>query len=480
MLTKVAGDTQTVRDALTADGLSLITSGLTVIGMFVIMLAVNWRLSLIPLFTLPFILWIYIRQQTRLKVTIRSQRKKEGKIATQLSENLATMPVVQAFGREKHEVQRFDAANRQNLAESVQVARMSAAMTRLISTISAAGIAAVVYFGARLALAGQMTPGDVLLFVAYARGMYKPLREVVKLSTKVTKALVSIQRISEILDVEPEIQDKPNAIVAKKLRGEIRFEQVSFGYEDVPAVLHNVSFVITPGQRVALVGASGAGKSTIASLILRLYEPNRGRILIDSVDVQEYQRESLRHQIGLVLQDSVLFGASIRENISYGKPDATQAQIEAAARQAHIHDFILTLPNGYDTIIGEMGGTLSGGQRQRIAIARALVKQPSILLLDEPTSALDAESKTLVQETIQRLQRDKTILVITHQLSTIQDFDQILVLDKGQIVGRGAHRELLAQAGLYAQLHRLQMNHPAPVRMSEEGNKTEFGMLVNR
>jgi ATP-binding cassette subfamily B protein/subfamily B ATP-binding cassette protein MsbA len=453
LLTKVASDTQALKDAFVEAGLAIVTNTLTVIGMLTVMLVVNWRLSLIPLLTLPLISWVFIQQQTKIKVSLRNQRKREGRLAAQLSENLATLPVVRAFGREQHEVLRFDVANRHALAESIQLTRTSAAMTRTISTISATGVAMVVFYGAQLALAGQMTPGDVLLFVAYVRGMYKPLRDVIKQSTKVSKALVSAQRLGEILDVEPEPPDKPDAIVAGTLRGEIVFERVFFGYGDAPDVLCDVSFLIQAGQRVALVGASGAGKSTIANLILRLYEPAEGRIWIDGVAIQDYQRESLRRQIGLVLQDSILFGASIRENISYGKPEATQVEIEEAGRQAHIHDFILALPDGYDTVIGEMGSTLSGGQRQRIAIARALVKQPSILILDEPTAALDAESRTIVTEMIHRLHGGKTVLVITHQLTTIQDFDQILVLSQGRIVGRGKHEQLLNRCELYAQLY---------------------------
>jgi ABC-type multidrug transport system fused ATPase/permease subunit len=310
--------------------------------------------------------------------------------------------------------------------------------------------------------------------------MYKPLRDIVKLSAKITKAYISAQRIGEILDIEPEIQDKPDAIVVSHLRGDIVFDHVSFKYvsfdyatsegSDAPATLSDVSFTICAGERVALVGASGAGKSTVTNLILRLYEPDEGRILIDGLDIQEYQRQSLRQQIGLVLQDSLLFGASIRENIAYGKPDATPGEIMAAARQAHIHNFILALPDQYETVIGEMGSTLSGGQRQRIAIARALVKQPSILILDEPTSALDAESKTLVTETIHHLHEGRTILVITHQLSTVQNFDQILVMDKGRVVERGTHPELLRQRGVYAQLYRLQEASASSALLGERTN----------
>jgi ABC-type multidrug transport system fused ATPase/permease subunit len=282
--------------------------------------------------------------------------------------------------------------------------------------------------------------------------LFKPVRKIVTLSAKLAKASVSTQRIGELLDITPEIDDKPWAIPATNLRWGISFQDVSFRYTDGEAALHDVSFVIRPGQRVALVGASGAGKTTIINLILRLYEPQQGVILIDHVPLAEYQRASLRREIGLVLQDSILFGATVAENISYGKPEATRQEIETAARQASAHDFIMRLPEGYDTIIGEMGSTLSGGQRQRIAIARALIKQPGMLILDEPTSSLDAESEHLIRETINRLQRGKTTIVIAHDLVSIRDFDLILVMKDGRLIDCGTHQQLMAQTGYYAAL----------------------------
>ena len=465
----VADDAQTLRDAFTDSALSLVTQVLTMIGMFAIMFYVNWRLSLIPLVTFPLLFIVYLFLQRRLKTQVRTLRKKEGQIAAQLTENLAIMPVIQAFGREQHEADRFDLENSQNLESGIRIAQLSARLNRTIEIISEVGLAAVIFVGAWLALRGSMTPGDVLIFVTYVRTLYKPVRQMVKMSTKLNSAWVAGQRIAAVLDIEPEIADKPNAVVAQKLRGALSFEQVAFHYKAGQPILRDVSFQIKPGQRVALVGPSGAGKSTITSLLLRLYDPSQGTIRIDGLDLRDYQRASLRQQIGLVLQDSMLFGATIRENICYGKPDATQAEVEQAARQAHIHDFIAALPKGYETPIGEMGSTLSGGQRQRIAIARALVKEPSILILDEPTSALDAESKALVDATINNLQRGKTVLVIAHQLSSIQSFDQIIVMAQGRVVERGTHAELLARRGVYADLYQLQNNLPAPASADHNG-----------
>ena len=308
-------------------------------------------------------------------------------------------------------------------------------------------------FGAFQVLKGRMLPGDLVLVVGYLTNMYKPIRQLAKLSTDFSKAMASAERISEILDIEPEIVDRPDALPAKGLRGEIVFRDVSFDYGDGRDVLRNVSFAVAPGQRLALVGVSGAGKSTIVSLILRLYEPQQGAILIDGRDIRQYRRASLRRHIGLVLQQSILFGATIRENIAYGKPRATSQEIEAAARAANADEFIRELEHGYDTVIGERGATLSGGQRQRIAIARALIRDAPILILDEPMTGLDGESEGKVREALDRLTAGKTSVIVTHDLQSVADADQVLVLDGGSVVDRGTHAELVERSGRYRELY---------------------------
>jgi ATP-binding cassette subfamily B protein len=368
---------------------------------------------------------------------------------------LSAMSLVQAFAQEKYEEQQLDHATSQNLQESIRLARLQAAANRSSEIITTVGTAVAVLFGALQVLKGQMLPGDLVLVVAYLNNMYKPIRGLAKLSTDISKIVASAERISEVLDIEPEIQDQPDAIEATGIRGEVVFQNVSFDYGDYKHVLKNVSFSVSPGQRVALVGASGAGKSTVASLTLRLYDPQIGSIFIDGVNVQDYRRESLRRQIGVVLQQSILFGATVRENIAYGKPDATLEEIVAAAQSANADEFIRELEDGYDTVVGERGSTLSGGQRQRIAIARTLIRNAPILILDEPMTGLDVESEAKVREALDCLMTGKTCLMITHDLQSIANADLVLVMEAGRIVEQGRHRDLIAHSGRYRQLYEM-------------------------
>jgi len=456
LLTKVVNDTSALKDVFAESALNFASHLLTVVGMFIIMFALNWRLGLTALASFPAICYALVTLYRRIKFSTRRQRAREGAVASRIHDALSALHLVRAFARERHERERFERESTDLLEEGIRAARLEAAATRAIEIISAVGVCSVVLVGAMQVMAGRILPGEMLIFTAYLTSMYKPLRLLARISTQYSKAMASAERIVEILKIEPEMKDDHLGLRVDSLRGEIVFNNVSFDYGDGKGVLRNVSFAIQPGQRVALVGASGAGKSTIASLLLRFYEPQSGEILIDGVGIGRYERESLRNQIGVVLQDSILFGASIRENIAYGKPHATDEEIKAAARDAHAHEFIAELPEDYDTIIGERGSTLSGGQRQRLCLARALLKRPSILLLDEPTSAVDAESSALIQQTINRLLAGKTMLVISHQFAGIESFNQILVLKNGEIVERGTHAQLMAQCGYYFDLVSLQ------------------------
>ncbi len=464
LLTKITSDTSTLKDIFAESALNFTTHLLTLLGMFGIMFYLNWKLSLIVLSTFPVLLYSLFFIYGRVKASARKQREREGRIASRISEVLRSVSIVQAFARENYEQERFESESRETLAESIKTARMEAAASRAVEIISAFSIFAVVLFGSLQVIDGVMSPGEVLVFTAYLTSMYKPLRQLARLSSQFSKATISAERISEILETEIETPDSPMAIAASRLHGEISFHRVSFDYGAGKQVLNDVSFTIKSGQRVALVGASGVGKSTIASLILRFYDPTEGAIFIDGLHLKMYQRESLRREIGIVLQDTVLFGASIRENIAYGKPDSTINEIEAAARVAYAHDFITALPDGYDTVIAERGSTLSGGQRQRICLARALIKKPSILILDEPTSAIDVESANLIRQALEREQHGKTTIVIAHHFALIENFDLILVLKDGAIVERGTHAQLLQQRGYYYDLYRLQgMQEPPPI-----------------
>src|SRR5436309_65528 len=447
LLTKIAGDTNTLKDVFADSILKFATYVLTVAGMFAVMFALNWRIGLIALATLPFLSYSLLHLYRKTKASVKTQRRQEGKVASRMSEVLSAIPLVQAFAREKYEEEQFDAVTAETVRESIRVARLEAAATRSSEIITALGTAAAVLFGALQVLRGRMMPGELVLVVGYLTNMYKPIRSLAKLSTDFSRAMASADRISEVLETDPEIQDRPDAIEAVSVGGEIVFRSVSFDYGDGKDVLRQVSFKVAAGQRLALVGASGAGKSTIVSLILRLYEPQEGAILVDGVDIRHYRRESLRRQIGLVLQQSLLFGATIRENIAYGRPEASEDEIMAAAKAANAHEFIRQLEDGYDTVIGERGATLSGGQRQRIAIARALIRNAPILILDEPMTGLDVESEAAVRQALDRLMAGKTCLMITHDLPSITDADLVLLLEEGRIIDRGTHSELMARSG---------------------------------
>ena len=462
LLSKLTGDTNNLKDVFAESALTVVGYLLILLGMFAVMFALNWRLSLIVLATFPVLFYVLSYLYRKIKASAKRQRRSEGKITSRISEILTAVSVVQAFGRERYEEERFETETGQTLEESVRTARMEASATRIVEIITAIGTWAVILVGSLQVLEGRMTPGDILIFVSYVTNLYKPIRGLAKLSFKASKAMVSAERIAEILEIEPEIQDDAQAVDASGLKGEIVFEDVSFDYGNGKSVLNKVSFAISPGQTVALVGPSGTGKSTIANLLLRFYDPKQGRILIDGTDIREYTLASLREQIAVVLQESVLFCTTIKENIAYGKLDATAEEIIAATEAANAHDFILELEHGYDTVIGERGDTLSGGQRQRIAIARALIRNAPILILDEPMRGLDVESEVTVREALKRLMAGKTCLLITHDLQAVARADLVLLLDEGRIVERGGHSELMASSRQYRQLYELKVGqYPA-------------------
>jgi ATP-binding cassette, subfamily B, bacterial len=444
LLNKVASDTNLIRDVFSDWAIHFAAQILMLFGVLAIMLMMNWQLALVVLATLPMLFGVLYFLNRQIRVSARSQRKQEGKVVSRLSEVLSSIALVQAFGREDYEHERFAAESAQSLEAGLKNARTAAAVSKAIGLFTALGTAGTVFVGALLALKGLLTPGDLLVFVAYINNLYRPIKDLGKIWAKFSRARASAERISEVFAIEPDIRDLPDAIEAANLRGEIVFDHVTFGYDQGAPILDDVSLSIRSGERVALIGASGAGKSTLVSLLLRLYEPQGGAIRIDGRNLAAYTRESLRREIGIVLQDTILFGASIRENIAYGKPDATLEEVEQAARLAHAHEFITQLTDGYDSLVGERGCMLSGGQRQRICLARALLKQPSILILDEPTSAVDPESAAAIDRALNENHSGKTQLVIGHQFSTFAKFDRVLALKKGKLVEVDAKDKLMA------------------------------------
>ncbi|HZP88677.1 MAG TPA: ABC transporter ATP-binding protein [Burkholderiales bacterium] len=433
LLTKVASDTNLLRDALADWAVKAVAEVLFVVGVLSVMFAMNWRLALVVLATLPLLFLMMMHLNRKIRLSARAQRKQEGRLVSRLNEVLSSISLVQAFGRESYEQARFDIESTNSLEAGLTSARTSAAVSKAVGVISALGMAGTVLVGGVMAVRNQLTPGELLIFIAYVSSIYKPIRDLGKLWAKFSRAQASAERVAEILSLDPEIRDRQDAKVAQQLRGDIEFRDVSFSYEGQPPVLDGASFRIHAGEQVALIGKSGAGKSTLVSLLLRLYEAQGGAVLIDGQPVNAYTRESLRQRIGILLQDTILTGATIRENIAYGRRDASEAQIEQAARQACAHGFIEALADGYDAVVGERGCTLSGGQRQRICLARALIKAPDVLILDEPTSAVDAFTAAVIDQAVSAAQLGKTLIVIGHQFASLQRFDRVLELIDGRV-----------------------------------------------
>ncbi len=433
LMARLTGDVGLMRQLLVDTGFFLAGRLLLVVSAIVVMALMDWRLTLVALLVLLPLVVVTARLVPQIKGAARKQRRKESQIAQVMTEGITSIRIVQAYAQEAREEQRFAQEVEGSTEASLTGTRLEAHLERLVQIILAFGTCAVVWYGVVRVQVGALTPGDLLVFTAYLTGMYKPIRRLASLASRIAKATVCGQRIASILDLEPEIRDRADAKPAPPLRGDISFDQVVFGYRPDRPALRSVDFKISAGETVALMGESGSGKSTIANLILRFYQPSSGRISIDGVEVGAYTLESLRQQIAIVLQDSVLFRASIRNNIAYGRLEATMDEIIAAAKAADAHDFIEALPDGYDTLVGERGASLSGGQRQRIAIARAMIRDAAIIILDEPMAGLDTASEAAVSRALKRLISRKTCLVITHDPRGALDADRTLVLSKGQV-----------------------------------------------
>jgi subfamily B ATP-binding cassette protein MsbA len=458
LISRVTVDIDAIQDFVSSALLGIVVDALKLAGMVALMFYLNWRFTLIALLVAP-VLFVEVYSLTRrIKSAARDLRKKESEIVSVVEESLSSIRVVKAFAREDYEEKRLDRESRASMEIALRARSIKARLSPVVEVIVAIGTAIVLWYGARLAIAGELTPGALVVFLLYLGKMYKPMRDLSKMADVVSKAMVGAERIKEVIQTEREARDLPGARPAPAFKGEVTFDRVSFSYEDDRPVLKDVSLTIKPGQFVALVGPTGGGKSTLAGLIPRFYDPQSGRVKIDGTDVRNFTVKSLRQQISFVLQETLLFHAPVWQNIAYGKPEATREEIIRAAKLANADEFIERMPQGYDTVIGERGSTLSGGQRQRIAIARAIIRDSSILILDEPSSGLDAASEELVFEALGRLTRDKTAIVIAHRLTTVRKADAIFVLQDGVVVESGAHDELLARGGLYAHLHEIQFS----------------------
>ncbi len=458
LISRATSDIDAIQSFIASGLLSSLVNCMTLVGMVAVMFYVNWRFTLIALSIAPILFCVVYIYTRRIKKASREVRKKEGEIVSVIQEVLSSIHVVKAFGREDFEQRRLEAESLESVEIALRARSLKAKLSPIVGIIVATGTSLVLWFGGRMALEGSLSAGSLVMFILYLGKMYKPMQELAKMTDSYSKAAVGYERIQEVLTTDGEVKDLPGARNAPAFRGLIEFEKVNFSYEKGTPVLKDVSFKIEPGTVAALVGPTGAGKSTIISLIPRFYDPDSGIVKIDGQDVRRFTQKSLRQQISFVLQETVLFHGPVWSNIAYGKPEARRPEIMRAAELANAHEFIERMPEGYDTIVGERGVTLSGGQRQRIAIARAIIRNTPILILDEPSSGLDAASEKLVFEALDRLMKDKTSIVVAHRLSTVRSADVIFVLEAGAIVEQGRHEELLKTNGLYSKLYELQFS----------------------
>jgi ATP-binding cassette subfamily B protein len=452
IMARLGGDIQTLQDFVVSAGTSLSAHLLTMVGMAVVMLIVDWRFALVVMAVVPLLLFIMQRYSARLRLAFRRARQKEGELWGKVQEIIANVHVVQAYGRESHEDERFVEQAEKSLDATLEASDLQVQFTPLVGLVMALATGAAVWYGATRVLAGSITAGELLVFLAYLRGMASPVRQFAKIAGVVGKASVAAERLGEVFSEASEIREAPNAVTPSSCKGQLQFRSVSFGYRAGDLVLQNVSFHVKPGQTLALVGATGAGKSTLVSLVPRFHDPLSGQVMLDGHDLRELSLSFVRSQVALVLQEALVFSGAIWENIAYGLTGAGRDEAIAAAQAVGIHELIEGLPDGYDTVIGERGATLSGGQRQCISIARAMLRNAPIVILDEPTSGLDAFTERIVMEALRRLTNGRTTLIIAHRLATVSGADAILVLDQGRVVQMGTHEQLLAQSGRYFDL----------------------------
>lgn len=453
IMSRLLSDVGTLNDLLTSGFLAIASDVLTLIGIVVIMLSMNWELSLLALIVMPLMLYLTSKWRVRARESYRRVRLAISRVNAMLNENISGVRVIQSFARENLNLERFDATNKRHLDANLDAARLSAMFFPGVEVINAMSTASVIAFGGMLALNGHLTQGALVAFVLYIGRFFDPIRDLSQRYNTMQAAMAGGERIFELLDTPVTLTDAPDAVEMPSIRGEVHYENVGFSYIDGVPILSDINLDVKPGEAIAFVGATGAGKSTMVSLLSRFYDVTSGRITIDGYDIRKVTMSSLRRQLGIVLQDSFLFSDTVRENIRYGRLNATDYEVEQAARMACAHNFVSSMPMGYDTIVQERGSRLSMGQRQLIAFARAILTDPRILILDEATASIDTQTEKALQQALDQLLKGRTAFIIAHRLSTIVNADKVVVLANGRIMEMGTHQELLDKGGLYRRLY---------------------------
>jgi ABC-type multidrug transport system fused ATPase/permease subunit len=456
ILSTLTTDVQTIQSFASSSTLSIFTNTLTVAGMIVVMVGLRWDFALIALAVTPLLAVFVMRVNSAIRTAVKEVRTRQSEMLATLQEGLQSIQVVQAFGREDHQEQQVRNVSLDTVTAWLKARRVSSLLSPVVSMAIAVCTGLVLWRGSLLILAGATTVGTLTVFLTYLVKFFQPVRDLAQMTNTIAQVSVAFERVQAVCDADDVIPERPAPADPPPFRGEIAFEHVGFGYDPATPVLRDINFTIAPGQMVGIVGPTGSGKSTLASLIPRFRDLDAGTITVDGVDIRDYKLRKLRSQIAFVLQDTVLLRGTVRDNIAFGRPNATEDEIVQAAKLANAHEFVIRMPDGYDSLVGDRGMTLSGGQRQRIGIARALIRDNPILILDEPTAALDAESEQLVIEALERLMEGRTVITIAHRLSTLRNADKVIVVNDGVVAENGTHEELLALDGIYAQLHRLQ------------------------